>query len=808
MERYICIHGHFYQPPRDNPWLEAVELQDSAYPYHDWNERISAECYAPNRASRILDGDGRIVKIPNNYAKISFNVGPTLLAWLEDNDPETYQAILAADHQSRRQFSGHGSALAQAYNHLILPLANTRDKYTQVIWGLKDFAHRFGRRPEGMWLPETAVNLDTLEILAELGIRFTILSPYQARRVQKIGSRHWWDVSGGNIDPTTAYRLNLPSGRHINLFFYDGPISQAVAFEDLLNSGENFAHRLVGAFSADRPWPQLVHIATDGETYGHHHHRGDMALAYALAHIETHKLARLTNYGEYLAKFPPVFEVEIIENSSWSCSHGVDRWWRDCGCCTGGHPGWNQGWRTPLRNALDWLRDTLAPLYEEKAGLYLKDPWAARDAYIEVILDRSRENVNRFLAQQAIRELRAEEKVTVLRTLELQRHAMLMYTSCGWFFDELSGLETVQVIQYAGRAVQLAQEISGKGLEVQFLSRLKEAKSNLPQHRNGRRIYEKFVKPARLDLMKFAAHYAISSMFEDYPPQTKIYCFQADRLDYQTMEAGRARLALGRVRVTSEITQQSKQISFGVIHFGDHNLSGGVRRFQGEKAYATMVREVLETFARADFPETIRAIDRHFGASTYSIQSLFRDEQRKVLGPLLEVPLAEYEAHIRQLYTFQTPLMRYLRDLGVPLPKLFHTAAEFVINHDLLKALKEEELDLPLIHSLLESCRFWEVELDARGLGFAFQKNFDRLIARYQLEPDNLPALQQVEAAARLLRQLPFEVNIWKAQNYFYELFRAIYPDFRKRAKEGEAGFRTRVEHFQSTGRKLGFRMG
>lgn len=300
MERYICIHGHFYQPPRENPWLEDIEVQDSAYPFHDWNERITAECYAPNTVSRILDGEGRIVNLPNNYAKISFNFGPTLLSWLASKAPETYEAILAADRMSQKNFSGHGSALSQAYNHMIMPLANRRDKYTQVRWGLRDFEFRFGRRPEGMWLPETAVDLETLDIMAESGIRFTILCPHQAKQVRPVGQGDWMDVSDGRIDPTMAYALLLPSGRQINLFFYDGPISRGAAFEGLLSRGENLAQRLTGAFTEERQWPQLVHIATDGETYGHHQHFGDMALTYALQYIEEYNLARLTNYGEYL----------------------------------------------------------------------------------------------------------------------------------------------------------------------------------------------------------------------------------------------------------------------------------------------------------------------------------------------------------------------------------------------------------------------------------------------------------------------------------------------------------------------------
>ncbi|MFH1486971.1 MAG: glycoside hydrolase, partial [Chloroflexota bacterium] len=325
MERFICIHGHFYQPPRENPWLEAIELQDSAHPFHDWNERINAECYAPNTASRILDAEGRIRKIANNYANISFNFGPTLLSWLEGKAPETYHAILAADRESQGAFSGHGSALAQVYNHIIMPLANRRDKHTQALWGIKDFEHRFGRSPEGMWLPETAVDLESMDVLAELGIRFTVLAPQQAGRVRPIGGRGWADVNGGRIDTTMAYQLLLPSGRKMNLFFYNGPVSHAVAFEGILANGEQFAQRIIGGFSGAQQSAPLVHIATDGETYGHHHKFGDMALSYALDRIKTGNLARITNYGEYLEKHPPTHQVEIIENTSWSCAHDVER---------------------------------------------------------------------------------------------------------------------------------------------------------------------------------------------------------------------------------------------------------------------------------------------------------------------------------------------------------------------------------------------------------------------------------------------------------------------------------------------------
>jgi alpha-amylase/alpha-mannosidase (GH57 family) len=705
MERYICIHGHFYQPPRENPWLEAVELQDSASPYHDWNEKITAECYAPNASSRIMDERGRILEIVNNYATISFDFGPTLLAWLDQNAPDIYSLVLQADRQSQPHFSGHGSALAQAYNHVILPLANHRDKVTQVRWGIRDFQNRFGRKPEGLWLPETAVDLDSLDILAEEGISFTILAPHQARRIRRVGEAHWQDVSGGRVDPTRAYAIQLPSGRAITLFFYDGPISRAIAFEGLLNRGESFAERLLSGFSEERSWPQLMHVATDGESYGHHHRYGDMALASALNHIESEGLAKLTNYGEFLEKHPTTHEVEIYENTSWSCCHGVERWRRGCGCNLGGHPEWHQDWRGPLREALDWLRDSLAQPFEDKAGTLLKDAWEARNDYVQVILDRSQENVDGFMARHTLRALTPPERETALKLLEIQRHAMLMYTSCGWFFDDLSGIETVQIIQYAGRVLQLARETLGVDLEPRFLETLEEAKSNIPEQGDGRQIYEKWVKPAVVDLETVGAHYAMSSIFEDYGDRTSIYCFNVDREDYQSFDAGRAKLVTGRAKVISGITQKSAGLSFGVLYFGDHTLNCGVGEDQVQDSYQSFVDEVSDFFARGDFPETIRTLDRYFGHSPYSLKSLFRDEQRKILYLMLENTLKEAEAAYRQLYEYHAPMMHYLKDLGVPAPKALSAAAELALNIALRRAFENEEMDPELIQSYLNETK-------------------------------------------------------------------------------------------------------
>ena len=807
MNRYICIHGHFYQPPRENPWLEAVELQDSAFPYHDWNERVDAECYATNATSRILDDQGKIVQMVNNYAKISFNFGPTLLAWLEENASEVYKAILTADQESQKTFSGHGSALAQAYNHLILPLANRQDKYTQILWGIKDFEHRFRRRPEGMWLPETAVDLETLDILAQLEIRFTILAPHQAKSVRLPEERKWKDVSGGKVDPTMPYKIGLPSGRDINVFFYDGPLSRAVAFEGLLSNGETFAHRLVDGFSEERTWPQLVHIATDGESYGHHHRFGDMALAYALHYIEVHDLAKLTNYGEHLDRYPPTHQVEIFENTSWSCNHGIERWRSNCGCTTGGRGDWQQAWRAPLREAFDWLRDRITPHYVKKAGLLLNEPWKARNHYIYILRDRSPESIDTFLAQHTVQSLTDSDKTTVLKLLELQRYAMLMYTSCGWFVNELSGIATVQIIQYAGRVIQLAQELFGDDFESPFLQILQKAKSNIPEHGNGRHIYDKFVKPAMVDLKKVGAHYAMSSLFEDYGENTSIYCYAVKAGEYQAEEAGRAKLAVGKATVTSDITQESLSLCFGVLHLGDHNISCGIKETQKDDDYETFVQEIRNAFGRADFQETFQLLEANFGAELYSLKALFRDEQRKILDIILQSTFADAEASYRQLYEYHVPLLRFLKESGIPAPKALYTAAEFVLNTSLRRIFEEEELDVEGAENLLEEARLEAISLDEPTLEIAVRRSIEKCSERLLADPSDLSVIRQIEAAIRISEALPFQVNLWKAQNVYYGTLHSIYEDLRLKAVNGDERAREWVECFVSLSDKLSVRV-
>jgi alpha-amylase/alpha-mannosidase (GH57 family) len=794
MSRYVCIHGHFYQPPRENPWLEEVEMQDSAYPYHDWNERITAECYGPNAAARILAPDKNIIDIINNYSKISFNFGPTLMSWMERHAPDVHAAIVEADRQSRKNFSGHGAAIAQVYNHMIMPLANARDKRTQVMWGITDFEHRFGRRPEGMWLAETAVDVETLEILAEQEILFTILAPRQARRVRRVG-RRWKDVSGSRVDTRMPYLCRLPSGKTISLFFYDGPISQDIAFGGLLMSGEKFAGRLLGAFGEDGGEPQIVHIATDGETYGHHHRYGEMALAYCLRHIESNGLAKVTVYGEYLKKFPPTHEAEIVENTSWSCAHGIERWKSNCGC-NSGREGWTQAWRSPLREALDWLRDELSTIYEREAGEYLRSPWNARDDYLGIILDRGLENVASFFSTYATRKLSEQEEVRVFRLLEMQRHAMLMYTSCGWFFDEISGLETTQVLAYAARAIQLAEKTTGVSLEHDFVERIRRAPGNVPEHADGAQVYQNLVKPAMVDLLRVGAHYAISSLFKDYPETITIYAYNATKEFYDRDEAGRQRLAIGRARLRSNVTSSESRISFAVLHLGDHNLLGGVREFADEATFDAMYREIKEAFTRSDLPEMIHLMERHFQAHNYSLWHLFRDEQRKVWGRILESALVEVQGAFRQVYDHHYPIMQAMREQRTPIPKVFLTTAEFTINADLRAAVEADQPDRDRLQDLVAAVKRWGFEADKTTLGFVASRRICDLMERFNDKPEDSGPLEAIDILLRALEPLSLEYDLLKAQTLLFLIGKERAEEMKGRAAGGDEGAGTWVERF------------
>jgi alpha-amylase/alpha-mannosidase (GH57 family) len=486
---FVCIHGHWYQPPRENPFTGIIDSQPSAAPYRDWNERITAECYEPNTRAEILDEDGTVRRRINTYGYVSSDWGPTLLNWLEEHHPRTYGAIVAADRRSIGRFDGHGTAVAHPYNHVILPLANRRDKRTQILWGKVDFEHRFGREPEGMWLPETAVDMESLEFMAESGIAYTILSPHQAASV--LDSGEWIDVVGGTIDSRVPYEVQLFGGRQIAVFFYNGGLSHEIAFNGLLDDGSMLAKRLIQGLGEPRGEDLLSHVATDGETYGHHHRHGEMGLAKAIEDLEAEPEVRLTTYGQFLSECPPTRIARIIEGTSWSCAHGVDRWRADCGCHTGRYPEWSQEWRRHLREALDHLRDRAIEDFESVGATVLDDPWDARDHYIDVILGGSRDE---FLASHGSSDPGGDRGRLALDLLEIQRESLRMYTSCGWFFDDISGLEAVLVLRHGGRLIDLTRRALGKDLEPGFLEILARAESNIGHH-TGRDIWEETVRP-------------------------------------------------------------------------------------------------------------------------------------------------------------------------------------------------------------------------------------------------------------------------------------------------------------------------
>ncbi|MBI3482789.1 MAG: DUF3536 domain-containing protein, partial [Bacteroidetes bacterium] len=689
--KFICIHGHFYQPPRENAWLEVIEVQDSAHPYHDWNERINAECYEPNATSRILDEAGVIRDIVNNYSRISFNFGPTLLSWMEVNAKETYEAILEADKESIKKYNGHGSAIAQVYNHIIMPLANAADKQTQIFWGIRDFEYRFKRKPEGMWLAETAVDIETLEALASNNIKFTILAPRQAKAIRKIGEEPWTQVKDTTVNTRRAYLCNLPSGKSIHLFFYDGDISQSIAFNGLLNDGKHFADSLLHAVDTKDDTSQLIHVATDGETYGHHHRHGDMALAFCLDFIENDERLNLINYAQYLELVPTTYEAQIFENSSWSCVHGIERWRSDCGCNSGGKPGWHQHWRKPLREGLDWLRDTVNEIFEREGKKVLRDPSVARNEYINVVLNRNDNTVRKFLSSNMIDSASSTD---VLRLMEMQRHAMLMYTSCGWFFDEVSGIETTQVLQYACRVIQLASQTGGVDLETEFLRRLELALSNVPTLKNASEVYLRFVVPARTNLKRVGMHFAVSSIFDEEPEAQTIFNYKTFSESFIKKEAGDQKLALGITKVKSMVTLSEKKFSFAVICLGKHNIIGNISLDMGADNFASMQFRMVKAFEEGRLGDVIGYMQSYFGSEKYTIWQLFSDEKRKVLELIAQESMAELESSLRKSYNSDYQLITALSNNGIPIPNTYKTAFEYILNADLTKCFTSDRVNI------------------------------------------------------------------------------------------------------------------
>lgn len=772
-EKYLTIHGHFYQPPRENPWLEVIEIQDSARPFHNWNERISSECYEPNSVARIVDDTNRILNITNNYQYMSFNMGPTLLHWMEKYAPQSYRRILEADRNSVSMYSGHGCAIAQVYNHIIMPLANTNDKYTQAIWGIKDFEKRFKRKPEGIWLAETAVDARTLEVLYDLGIKFTILSPYQAQQVRKIGDKDWIDVSWGSIDPSQPYRYFIDEEKYIDLFFYDGAISKSVAFDELLKNGEKFAYRLQDGFVPERNRPQLVNIATDGESYGHHTKFGDMALSYVLA-VKAKDLGfQVTNYGEFLEKFPPTHEVEIKPVSSWSCSHGVGRWMDDCGCSTGAQAGWNQKWRKPLREALDYIRDELIKVCTKEGSKYYTDFWDARNKYIDVILDRTPETIEKFLNENAIKKLNKQEKIKAIKLMEIQRSCMLMYTSCGWFFAEISGIETTQIMKYAARAIELAADFSDVNYEKNFLTILQRAKSNIPEYENGKKVYEMFVKPAKITIDKIVTHWAISSLYNENSELDEIYCYKIKKINYKTYKNQDNELAFGRIEVTSEITLEKFDVTFALLKTSDSEYYCTVRPFETQEKFNDSKKIIYDIFASNSMLGVLEAMKDEFSKDYYTIKDVLIDKRKVILEKVLIKKLSKAANTYKELYEDLRGPVSQLAAIGMDIPDVFRTAAKFCLLKDLDETLRnaedflDKDLNLKLDKIKEESDKFF-INLNKSHARIIIAKKLQKLIENVADNPDIVLA-EKIFAIFGLIEKLKLDVDIRVSQNIYHE---------------------------------------
>lgn len=774
-EKFLTIHGHFYQPPRENPWLEAIELQDSALPFHDWNERICKECYNPNSVSRIVDNKNQILDIVNNYQYMSFNFGPTLLSWMEEFAPLTYERIIKADIDSISEHSGHGNAIAQVYNHMIMPLANAHDKETQVKWGIRDFEYRFGRKPEGIWLAETAVDDATLKVLVDNGIKFTILSPYQALKIRKTGDKEWQDVSWGNIDPARSYKYTLKgdSKKSIALFFYDGAISKSVAFDELLKDGNRFIKRLKEGVSETRNYPQLVNIATDGESYGHHTKFGDMALSYVLKIKAEDEGFKITNYAEYLDKYESDYEVDIKQASSWSCFHGVGRWKEDCGCSTGGHPGWNQKWREPLRNALDYLRDELAKVFEAEGPKYFNDnPWTIRNKYIDVILDRNYVTIRKFQKENFKPDLTEEQKVKGMELLEIQRQAMLMYTSCGWFFSEISGIETVQIMKYAARAMQLVARFTNEDFETHFKDILSQAKSNIAEFGTGKDIYERFVKPSVVTAKQIACLWAISSLYQDFEDEEDVYCYTVKRHSYQKVQKGSSNFLVGHIEISSKVTLQKADLMFALMQYAGGDFHCAIKEFSNDAEFNELQTTLIKTFALNPITEIIRTLDEKFGKEYFTLKDIFIEERKKILQILLKDQLEKFGNTYKEMYDQGKGSIYHMQNLGLEIPKEFKISAEYALSHrynDLL-AGSDGFVEAPIVQQIKDinfEAKRMNITIDKTPSNKNFAKriitNLNRLTKSFEIQQaDTIIELFEI------VEKLDLQIDISEAQNIYY----------------------------------------
>lgn len=714
MKKYLIIHGHFYQPPRENPWIEEVGKELPAYPYHNWNERITAECYSPNLNAIVLDSEKNLLDVINNFQIISFNFGPTLLSWMEENATEIYSRILSSDRDN---------AIAQVYNHIIMPLASRRDMRTEVLWGIKDFEHRFGRNPKGMWLPETAVSNEALEVLAECGIEFTILAPHQIGRIKKINEKKW-EKKEEKEKTSGMFLVRLKNGASIKIITYDAIISHKVSFEGLLHSGDSFLEEIDKRYK--ETGKNILIIGTDGETYGHHHRFGEMALAYCIRTIELRKDIEILNLEQYFAMNEPEYETEIEENSSWSCIHGIERWRNDCGCSTGGEPGWNQGWRKPLREAVNWLKSLLDEIFVNEGKKFIKDVWGARDHYIDVVIRRREESINDFIVRNVL-EKEHDSTVTILKLMEMERNGLLMFTSCGWFFSDVSGIESIQILKYAGRALELAHDLTNRNIEEEFLKKLEKAESNKREEENGAVIYNRYVKPLMLDHKKAMCHFGVFQLMDK--PRNEFFSFTINELDRKESFLGDTSLCMSHSVVKSLITEERKELVMAALRMGGIDFRFSIKEYGNY--YGEIKEEITKKFEKPNMTEVIRLLDRNFGEGYFTLEALLPDVKEEILQYLSEDIMTRFKDAYNTVYEENKGVMEYIKKIGGKLPDGFLIASRYSLNAKLDDAslmFDEDEDAVNEIVSLKKEAKRWNIQLDEKRVLKRLSRHFTEIV--------------------------------------------------------------------------------
>ncbi len=764
MKKAICIHAHFYQPPRENPWLEYVEQQSSAYPFHDWNERITIECYEPNSASRLVNNENKIVDIVNNYSKISFNFGPTLLQWMKKFQRDAYESIVKSDEKSVRE--KNPAAIAQCYNHMIMPLCNSRDKTTQIIWGIKDFEHHFKRKPLGMWLPETAVDIKTLEALAKEKIKFTILAEHQAKEIKKISS-DLFQRPETNLSLNSPYLCKLPSGKSILIFIYNGDISYKISFSTLLSNGIDFAKELINKFNNKNDF-QLVSAATDGETFGHHKKFGDMALASCLRFLQKQNV-NIYSYSKYFEETTVLYEMKINENTSWSCAHGIGRWKEDCSCNTGAYPKGNQKWRKFLRESLDFIRDELNKNYEKTIKAFNIDPWELRNDYISVILDRSKKNIDDFLKRNINKSLSNEEKTTILTSLEIQRHLMLMYTSCGWFFDDISNIETIQILRYAKRALQLAND---QDLEKKFIALLEKAQSNDESLKNGKIVYEKFVNPSMLTLENILSHYAIALLFEDFDKITHFLCYEFIINDLNKEIIGSNLLFKGKISVTSLITYETKELYFICVFLYPFTVYSYVESLEKDSDYFSFLKNVQNLFSSNKFFELNELfLENKKNKNIYSFWDMFTDEKNKILQKLLKNLFKSFKDIMKKELENKMQIFCEIKAQNIYLPEMLNRSLDLYFYFEIYDLIQCNGFELCKCNELIKRAKQWNINFETEHIRLEAEKKLKELFIIWEKSPLNIHIMEKIiNFLIIFVKKLNIKINLWHSQNAFFSI--------------------------------------